>query len=142
MYRWWKMNYICQDRYLWRTGQPLLTEISPLSPNIVRKSTVLQFPYKYHALGNSTDFVVNLREKFSPGPGFKFRSPVLRIRLLQTVPPRWITSGGLDDGGNQLREKFWLCPVIHLGGAVRSVPACRAGDRVQILVQARIFLLN
>ena len=30
--------------------------------------------------------------------------------------------------GNQLREKFWVGPVIHGGGAVRGMPVHRAGD--------------
>ena len=36
-------------------------------------------------------YVVNLREKFSPGPGFEPWSPALRPGSLPTAPPKWIT---------------------------------------------------
>ena len=35
---------------------------------------------------------------------------------------------GYEGIGEQLREELWLCQVVRLGGAARSVPARRAGD--------------
>ena len=54
-------------------------------------------------------FINNLREKFSPGPGFKPGSPALCTGTITTKPPK-------------------LGPVDRLGGLVVISPACRAGN--------------
>ena len=38
------------------------------------------------------------------------------------------TSSDPEDNGDQLGENIWFGPVIRLGGAVGSAPACRAWD--------------
>ena len=38
------------------------------------------------------------------------------------------SSTGQEGTGDQLREKFWLSPVVSLGSIVGSAPACRARD--------------
>ena len=45
-------------------------------------------------------------------------------------PPSWTdgTSASPEGSENVLREKFWLCPVICMGGTVESEPVHRAGD--------------
>ena len=40
---------------------------------------------------NSYTYINNLREKFSPGPGFEPGSPALRAGAITTKPPRQST---------------------------------------------------
>ena len=47
------------------------------------------------------------------------------------------TNDGPEGSGDQLREHFWLGPVISLGGAIGSAPARRSGHPGSTLVQAR-----
>ena len=41
-----------------------------------------------------------------------------------------------------VNRDFWLGSLIRLGGAVFSEPTRRAGTRVRILAEARIFILK
>ena len=45
--------------------------------------------------------------------------------------PLWTdgTSAGLEGSGDQLREKFWLCPVIHLDGTVGDLGSYPGPDK-------------
>ena len=56
----------------------------------------------------------------------------LLIKIIQhgSCPPLWTDgiNAGPEGSGEQLRETFWLCSMIHLCGAVKSEPARRGGD--------------
>ena len=69
-------------------------------------------------------YINNLREKFSPGPGFEPGSPALRAGAITTKPPRRSTG----PSRNPIREEVLLGPVDRLGGLVVIAPARRAGD--------------
>ena len=45
-------------------------------------------------------------------------------------PPsrKYGASVGPEGGGDLLKEKFWLVPVLPLGCTLGSTPTCRAGD--------------
>ena len=57
-------------------------------------------------------------------------SSLIKIMPTLVFPLSWSNdiSAGPEVSRDQLREKFWLCPVIGLGGAVRSAPAHRTRD--------------
>ena len=40
------------------------------------------------------------------------------------------TNAGPEGSRDELKEKFWLGPMIRLGGAVRSAQVCRAETQV------------
>ena len=78
----------------------------------------------------SYSYIVNLREKSSPGPAFELGSPALRAcdcatqmnpwAKLSVAPPFRIDGNcaGTEVRVDHLRENIWLGPAVRLGGAV------------------------
>ena len=63
-------------------------------------------------------FINNLREKFSPGPGFEPGSPALRAGAITTKPPRRITGPTRNSSliGSPPYPPEALVPSIRDGG--------------------------
>ena len=70
----------------------------------------------------------NLREKFSPGPGFKPGYPALHQHRCSPQSRIDVKSADQESSGNLIREEFLLGPVDRVGGLVVIAPARRAGD--------------